>query len=79
MGQGSRVPLGKLPKVNFPKFEGDNPKLWQSCCENYFEMYGVDPLVWVRVSTMHFEGPATQLLQLVNHHVLTATWKELCT
>jgi hypothetical protein len=21
--------MGKLPKMNFPKFEGDNPKLWQ--------------------------------------------------
>jgi hypothetical protein len=28
---------------------------------------------------MHFKGPTTRLLQLVNHHVLTATWKELCT
>jgi hypothetical protein len=26
---GARVPLGKLPKVNFPKFEGGNPKLCQ--------------------------------------------------
>jgi hypothetical protein len=71
--------LGKLPKVIFSKFEGDSPKLWQSHCENYFEMYGVDPLVWVRVSTMHFEGPAAQWLQSINRRVLTATWKELCT
>jgi hypothetical protein len=77
VGQGSRVPLGKLPKVNFPKFEGYIPKLWQSR-ENYFEMYGVDPSVWVRVSTMHFEGPAARWLQSVNHRVLTTTWKELC-
>jgi hypothetical protein len=40
-----RVLFGKLPKVNFPKFEGENLKLWQSCCENYFEMYGVDSSV----------------------------------
>jgi hypothetical protein len=77
VGQGSRVPLGKFPKVNFPKFEGYSPKLWQSR-ENYFEMYGVDPSVWVRVSTMHFEGPAARWLQSVNRRVLTATWKELC-
>jgi hypothetical protein len=71
--------LGKLLKVNFPKFEGGNSKLWQSRCESYFQMYGVDPAVWVRVSTMHFEGPVAHWLQSVNHHVLTATWKELCT
>jgi hypothetical protein len=41
-GQESRSQMGKLHKINFPKFEGDNPKLWQSRCENYFEMYSVD-------------------------------------
>jgi hypothetical protein len=37
-GQGSRIPMGKLPKVNFPKFDGENQKLWQSHCESYFEI-----------------------------------------
>jgi hypothetical protein len=41
----SRFSLGKLPKVNFPRFEGENLKLWQSRCGNYFEMYTVDPSV----------------------------------
>jgi hypothetical protein len=61
-GFESRVPLSKLPKINFPKFEGDNPKLWQSRCENYFEMYVVESSVWVRVTTMHFEGATTRWL-----------------
>jgi hypothetical protein len=43
--------------MNFPKFGGDNHKLWKTHCEDYFEMYDVDPLVWVNVSFMHFEGP----------------------
>jgi hypothetical protein len=29
-GFESGVPLGKLPKINFPKFDGENPMLWQS-------------------------------------------------
>jgi hypothetical protein len=41
----SRVPFGKLPKMNFPTFDGENPKLWQSRCENYFEMYAVESSV----------------------------------
>jgi hypothetical protein len=48
--------LGKLPMMNFPKLGGDNHKLWKTHCEDYFEMYDVDPLVWVNVSFMHFEG-----------------------
>jgi hypothetical protein len=34
--QGNRFAMGKLPKVNFPKFDGKNPKLWQPHCESYF-------------------------------------------
>jgi hypothetical protein len=69
----SRFQISKLPKINFPRFEGDNPKLWQSRCESYFEMYGVDSVVYVKVASMHFDGPATHWLQSVNHRVRTAT------
>jgi hypothetical protein len=37
--------MGKLPKLNFPTFEGENPKLWLSRCEDYFDMYRVDQSV----------------------------------
>jgi hypothetical protein len=62
----------------FPKFDGDNPKLWQAKCENYFDMYTVAPSVWVRVATMHFEGPIAKWLQSVHHRICSATWSELC-
>jgi hypothetical protein len=32
--QSHRAPMGKLPKLNFPMFDGDNPKLWRSKCES---------------------------------------------
>jgi hypothetical protein len=38
MGLGAKHLLGKLPKMNFSKFEGENPKLWKSRCESYFDM-----------------------------------------
>jgi hypothetical protein len=49
----SRSPTGRLPKLNFPKFKGDNPKLWKTRCENYFEMYDVDEGIWVKIASMH--------------------------
>jgi hypothetical protein len=64
--------------MNFPMFENENPKLWQSHRETYFEMYDVDPKVWVCVATMHFKGPATRWLQSINHHIRAVSWKELC-
>jgi hypothetical protein len=53
-------PLGHLPKLNFPVFDGDSPKLWQSRCEDYFHMYGVDPSLWIQVATMQCTGPAAR-------------------
>jgi hypothetical protein len=69
----SRVDMGRLPKLNFPKFEGKNPKLWKSRCENYVEMYDVDEGIWVKNASMHFEGPAAHWLQSVEQRVRTAT------
>jgi hypothetical protein len=64
--------------MTFPKFEGENPKLWKSRCENYFEMYSVDSSVWVWVATIHFEGPTAHWLQFVDHRIRTVSWNELC-
>jgi hypothetical protein len=74
----ARVHMGKLPKMNFPKFDGDHPKLWQDRCETYFEMYSVEQSVWVRVASMHFEGSAAHWLQSVHRRIRIVTWTELC-
>jgi hypothetical protein len=29
------------PKMNFPTFDGTNPRLWKDKCESYFEIFGV--------------------------------------
>jgi hypothetical protein len=39
-----RAGQGRLPKLQFPVFNGDEPQLWRSRCENYFDMYG-----WSRI------------------------------
>jgi hypothetical protein len=30
---------GRIPRLDVPKFDGDQLKLWQIQCEDYFEMY----------------------------------------
>ncbi|RLM85825.1 uncharacterized protein C2845_PM04G10910 [Panicum miliaceum] len=57
--------MGKLPKVPFPIFDGENPKLWISRCEKYFVIYHVDPSMWVKVSVMKFSGAAARWFQAV--------------
>jgi hypothetical protein len=38
--EGYRAPG---PKIEFPKFDEENPKLWQQQCETYFEVFRVQP------------------------------------
>ena len=67
-----------LPKLDFPSFDGDNPQFWQSRCEKYFDVYGVQPELWVRVATLHFTGNAARWLQLQESHRVSFTWEALC-
>jgi hypothetical protein len=64
-----RASQGRLTKLQFPVFNGDEPQLWHSRCENYFDMYGVEQHLWVRVALMHLEGPTTHWLQFVEHRL----------
>jgi hypothetical protein len=77
-GPNTRNIQGKLPILNFPQFDGYNPRLWQYHCENYFDMYAVDQSLWVNIALMHFEGPTAHWLQYVDHRIHTANWSELC-
>jgi hypothetical protein len=79
MGLGAKHLLGKLPKINFPKFEGENPRLWKSCYESYFDMYNVDEYIWVKVASIHFEDLAARWLQFIDHRIPNVTWSELST
>jgi hypothetical protein len=58
VGEFARVGHGHLPKLQFPVFSGEDPQLWKSQCGNYYEMYGVEESLWVRVASMHMEGHA---------------------
>jgi hypothetical protein len=69
---------GHWPKIPFPKFDGENPKLWQSRCENYIDMCGVHKASWVHISSMYFDGPAARWLQSIEHHTKIFTWDQFC-
>jgi hypothetical protein len=66
----------KLPKLNFPKFDGDNPRLWIRNCNDYFEMYEVAPRRWIKVSTMHLTGAAARWFPAVEQQVLHMSWPQ---
>jgi hypothetical protein len=68
-GEAMRSSQGRLSKIQFLLFNGDDPQLWRSRCESYFEIYGVESVIWVKVASMHLEGLATRWLQSVERRV----------
>ncbi|XP_035818132.1 F-box domain containing protein isoform X1 [Zea mays] len=72
--------LGSVgPSMNFPLFDGSNPKLWKHRSETYFEFYLVPRERWIRMSIMYFEGPAVFWVQSMEDKIREMNWEEFCT
>ncbi|KAK2974149.1 hypothetical protein RJ640_021440 [Escallonia rubra] len=48
----------KLPKLEFPKFCGDDSYGWVGKAERYFEFHPMDEMLKVNFASVHFEGQA---------------------
>lgn len=70
--------MGGLPKLNFPNFDGSCPKLWQKRCEDYFDMYATEAIVWVKVATIHFQGVMARWLQSIEPCLPHMAWHQFC-
>lgn len=73
----SRV-IAAPPQTDFPRFDGENPRLWQKAAEKYFRLFSVDTGQRVEYATMHFTGNAAMWLQSVENQLETFTWELLC-
>lgn len=69
----------KLPKHDFPKFNGTTPYIWLNRCETYFELYRVPPLSWVTTASLCIEGHTAQWLQAFLQAHRALTWATFCT
>jgi len=69
------IPTSALPYQNFPQFDGSNPRFWDKRCETYFDVYVVDPRVWVRMATMNLSGSAALWFQTLQTPVEKFTWE----
>lgn len=64
LGYGSEAELnsGRLPKLNFPSLDGDNPKLCLTRSADFLEFYSVPPSMCVKMASMHIVLPAARWL-----------------
>lgn len=63
------------PRLDFPLFDGENAKVWQLKCENYFRICVVQPEFKVSIATMFFTGGALLWLQTSHAHSRFDTWE----
>lgn len=68
----------KLPKMNFPVFDGDNAKLWISHSEMYFDLFALDSSMWIKVASMNFSAAAARWLQSMDEKAKGASWVQFC-
>ena len=62
-GRGCSYRSGQMPKLEFPKFDGENPRLWADHYEMYFELFSVSDSLKTRFAALNFNGAAASWLQ----------------
>ncbi|XP_066353960.1 uncharacterized protein [Miscanthus floridulus] len=70
-------PNSKIPKVDFPKFDGDQPKLWLSDCLDYFSLYHVESSSWVRIARLHFVAAAKRWYNADESQIQGCSWETI--
>jgi hypothetical protein len=58
-GEHSNQPM---PKLNFPKFAGEDPVVWLNKYVDYFTFFKVHESMWVTAASLHMEGNVAQWL-----------------
>lgn len=70
--------FGLGPRIELPRFDGSNPKLWQSRCEDYFKLWNTPSSLWISYASSLFEGAAARWLESVHRRVPQVSWEEFC-
>jgi hypothetical protein len=68
-----------MPQLDFPKFNGTNPKYWvQQCVYILCDLYDIPPENWVKLATINFSGTAAFWMQTVELNLKKCSWDHLC-
>ena len=63
--------------MEFPKFDGSNPRLWRDQCEVYFEVYAVEEMMKTCFALLNFKGSTDTWLQTVERRGRIVDWSKL--
>jgi hypothetical protein len=67
-----------LPKLDFPKFNGENPKIWAKKCEVYFDVLSVPESLHTRYATLDFIDRVALWPKMIEVSGRIEEWHVLC-
>ncbi|KAH0743037.1 hypothetical protein KY290_031030 [Solanum tuberosum] len=68
------LPTSKSGTVEFQRFCGENPKLWISQAERYFNFYKIEEDQKLNVASFYFDGEALEWYRWLFHNKQLAGW-----
>ena len=77
-GRRDTLPSQAMPKMQFPKFDGTDPKIWKDNCQSYFELYQLPEGMWITTAHLHFEGNAAKWYQAYKLNHTFRDWDYFC-
>ncbi|XP_026399321.1 uncharacterized protein LOC113295181 [Papaver somniferum] len=80
MNSGGRdlLPPQRMPKVDFHRFDDDNPKSWLQKCEYYFQMNNLPDHTKTRMAAIHLDGKASKWYDNFCLNQTHISWKCFC-
>jgi hypothetical protein len=80
-GGGGRIPSDGTQrhqlKMSFPRFDGDQPRIWKDKCLDYFNLFNMNLALWLVSCTLHMEGNAALWLKAYRLRHEISTWTAL--
>jgi hypothetical protein len=64
-----------IPKMDFPKFDGSDVRIWLDKCSAYFQLYSIPHDFRVIAASMHMVDNASHWFQTYKHSPGVHTWE----
>jgi len=64
--------------MQFPIFDGTDPKVWKDNYKSYFELYSLPEGMWITSATLHFKENAAKWYQAYKQTHTLGTWAQFC-
>ncbi|KAK1678256.1 hypothetical protein QYE76_039104 [Lolium multiflorum] len=68
-----------MPKLVFPRFSGEHPRVWRDQCLDYFRVFNISPSLWHTTASLHLDGNAAIWLQSYKQRHTIRGWPQFIT